>query len=266
MAKYAGMEDLSPSAPVPAPRERPAPAGHEEWVASVLGADLGAPRRQRHTARRVYDRLVSERGCEGSHSTVRRFVGDWRLARSAGAGEGCLELEWPVGACQADFGSFRAVVAGEAPDPKPLVATLPHSSDGQCVALRSQRPECLRAGLAEVLSRRGRAPRAVVPDDATEAGRPVRGEVTEPGPFSRLRGHHRFESRCRDPRSGNERGSAGNAVGLPRRDPLAPVPSVGSMAEPSAPLAGGGCARPSASASCRDGRPPPRRRAGTSRG
>lgn len=64
----------------------------------------------------------------------------------------------------------------------------------------------------------------MVPDDATEAGRPVRGEVTEPGPFSRLRGHHRFESRCRDPRSGNERGSAGNAVGLPRRDPLAPVP------------------------------------------
>ena len=93
-----------------------------------------------------------------------------------------------------------------------------------------------------------------MPDDATEAGRPVRGEVTEPGPFSRLRGHHRFESRCRDPRSGNERGSAGNAVGLPRRDPLAPVPSVASVAEPSAPLAEG-CARPSASASCRDGRP-----------
>lgn len=95
------------------------------------------------------------------------------------------------------------------------------------------------AGLAEVFPRWGRAPRAVVPDDATEAGRMVRGEVTEPGPFSRLRGHHRFGSRCRDPRSGNERGSVGNAVGLPRRDPLAPVPSVGSTAEPSAPLAEG---------------------------
>lgn len=179
----------------------------------------------------------------------------WRLARSAGAGEGCLELEWPVGACQADFGSFRAVVAGEAPDPKPLVATLPHSSDGQCVALRSQRPECLRAGLAEVLSRRGRAPRAVVPDDATEAGRPVRGEVTESGPFSRFGGHYRFESRCRDPCSGNGRGSVGNAVGFLRCNLLVPVPSVASVAEPSAPLAEG-CARPSASASRRDGRPP----------
>lgn len=179
---------------------------------------------------------------------------EWRLARAAGAGGGCLELEWPVGACRADFGNFRAVVAGEALDPKPLVATLPHPDDRQCAALRPQRAERPCAGLAEVFPRWGRAPRAVVPDDATEAGRPVRGEVTEPGPFSRLRGHHRFESRCRDPRSGNERGSAGNAVGLPRRDPLAPVPSVASVAEPSAPLAEG-CARPSASASRRDGRP-----------
>ena len=38
-----------------------------------------APRKQRHTARRIYDRLVEERGFEGSYSTVRRFVRDWRL-------------------------------------------------------------------------------------------------------------------------------------------------------------------------------------------
>ena len=46
VAKYAGMEGLSPSAPVPAPRERPALAGHEAWVGSVLEADLAAPRKQ----------------------------------------------------------------------------------------------------------------------------------------------------------------------------------------------------------------------------
>lgn len=65
VAKYAGMEGLSPSAPVPAPRERPALAGHEAWVGSVLEADLAAPRKQRHTARGIFDRLVSERGCGG---------------------------------------------------------------------------------------------------------------------------------------------------------------------------------------------------------
>lgn len=71
VAKYADMEDVSPAAPTPAPRSRPALAGHEAWVESVLESDLGAPRKQRHTAKRVYDRLVGERGYEGSYSTAR---------------------------------------------------------------------------------------------------------------------------------------------------------------------------------------------------
>lgn len=130
VAKCAGMEDLSPSAPVPAPRERPALAGHEEWVASVPEADLGAPRKQRHAARRVYDRLVAGRGYEGSHSTVRRLVREWRLARAAGASGGCLELERPVGACRADFGNFGAAVAGEALDPNPSSRRRPTPTTG----------------------------------------------------------------------------------------------------------------------------------------
>ena len=254
VAKYAGMEDLSPSAPVPSPRERPALGGHAEWVGSVLEADLAAPRKQRHTARRIFDRLVGERGYEGSYSTVQRYVREWRLARSAGAGEGYLELEWQAGTCQADFGNFRAVVAGEPLDLKLLVATLPHSNDRQCVALRSQRSECLCAGLAEIFSRWGRAPRVVVLDNATEAGRMVRGEVTESRLFSQFRGHYRFESRYCNPYSGNEKGSVENAVGFLRRNLLVPVPSVASVAELNALLAEG-CARLNAEASCRDGRP-----------
>lgn len=74
VAKYADMEDMSPAAPMPRRRGRPALEGNEEWVAGVLEADLGAPRKQRHTARRIYDRLVAERGYGGSYSTVQRFV------------------------------------------------------------------------------------------------------------------------------------------------------------------------------------------------
>ncbi len=50
VAKYADMEDMSPAAPVPVRRERPALGGDAAWVESVLEADLGAPRKQRHTA------------------------------------------------------------------------------------------------------------------------------------------------------------------------------------------------------------------------
>lgn len=41
VAKYADMEDMSPAAPMPQRRGRPALEGNEEWVAGVLEADLG---------------------------------------------------------------------------------------------------------------------------------------------------------------------------------------------------------------------------------
>lgn len=254
VAKYADMEDMSPVPPLPAERGRPALEGHAEWICSVLEADLGAPRKQRHTAKRVFDRLVAERGYEGSYSTVRRFVADWRRSRAPGGGEGYLELEWAPGACQVDFGNFRAVVAGEALDLKLLVLTLPHSNERQCVALRSETSECLCAGLAEVFGRWGRAPRVVVLGNATEAGRRLRGTVVESRLFSQFRGHYRFEARFCNLYSGNEKGSVENAVGFLRRNLLVPVPAVGSTAELNAALADG-CARLRASSSCRDGRP-----------
>lgn len=77
---------MQPDAPMPQRRGRPALAGNEEWVASVLEADLGTPRKQRHTARWIYDRLVAERGYAGSHSTVQRLVRELRLARAATGG------------------------------------------------------------------------------------------------------------------------------------------------------------------------------------
>ena len=220
------------------------------------GADLGAPRKQRHTAKRVFDRLVDERGYGGSYSTVRRFVLDWRQARSAGGGEGYLELEWPAGTCQAGYGNFRAVIAGEELDLKLLAATLPHSNDRQRVAARSQASECMCAGLAEIFGPWGRAPRAMVLDNATEAGRMVRGEVTESRLFSQFRAHYRFEARYCNPYSGNEKGSVENAVGFLRRNLLVPVRSFGSMEELNRHLAAG-CAGLNAASRARDGRPTP---------
>ena len=161
VAKYADMGDMQPAAPMPRRRDRPALAGNEEWVASVLEADLRTPRKQRHTARRIYDRLVAERGHAGPCSTVQRFVRELRLARAAAGGEGYLEPGWAPGTCQVDFGNFRAAVGGRTLDLKLLVATLPHSNDRQCVALMSQRSGGrARSPSPSWRSGRGSAPRS----------------------------------------------------------------------------------------------------------
>jgi hypothetical protein len=71
--------------PVPAPRKRPegwpAPAlgEYRELVDEWLVADQTAPRKQRHTAHRVWRRLVDERGADVSERQVRRRVRERRL-------------------------------------------------------------------------------------------------------------------------------------------------------------------------------------------
>lgn len=133
VAKHADMEDMSPAAPLPRDRPLTAVGPHAVWIDSVLEADLGAPRKRRHTARRIYDRLVAE---------------------------GFPGLEWAPGTAQVDFGNFHCVLAGVPTDMKLLVVSLPHSNARYRVATRSERSECLCDGLARVFEWMGRARRA----------------------------------------------------------------------------------------------------------
>lgn len=255
VAKYADMGDMSPSAPVGGGRPHPATDAYAGWLDALLEADRGAPRKQRHTAKRIFDRLVDERGYESSYSSVCRYVARWREENEVpSARGGYLELEWAPGAAQVDFGNFRCEIAGAARDMKLLVLTLPHSNARFCKAMFSERSECLCDGLRRIFEWIGRAPALLVLDNATEAGRMVRGRVTESALFSQFRAHYRCASRYRNPYSGNEKGSVGNAVGFLRRNLLVPQPSVGSLDELNAMLRAG-CERVNAAARCRDGRP-----------
>lgn len=129
---------------------------------------------------------------------------EWRAARRAGGGEGYLELEWAPGTAQADFGNFEADVAGERLALKLLVVSPPHPDARYARACMSQRSERMCEGLSGIFGQIGRAPAALVPGNATEAGRMSRGEVTESRLFSLFRAHYRCASRYRDPYSGND--------------------------------------------------------------
>lgn len=137
---------------------------------------------------------------------------------------------------------------------KLLVVSLPHPDARYARACMSQRSECTCEGLSRIFGQIGRAPAALVPGNATEAGRMSRGEVTESRLFSLFRAHYRCASRYRDPYSGNEKGSVENAVGFIRRNLLVPVPSVGALEKLNG-MPEAGCALLNAASFCRDGRP-----------
>ena len=171
VAKYADMEDCSPK---PKADRRYGskidPYAHlvDEW----LEADRLLPRKQRHTIRRVHDRLLAETDYDGEYSTTMRYVHRWREAnRGVPDREGYVRLEWAAGSMQVDFGVARARIAGEMADVHCLVVSLPYSNMRLCVALPGENAECLCHGLMLVFEHIGGVPPVIVMDNATGAGR-----------------------------------------------------------------------------------------------
>ena len=72
------LESAVPPARKTPERGSPALGGHEATIRRWLEEDRAAPRKQRHTARRVWQRLRDEEGAAVAESTVRAFVAQVR--------------------------------------------------------------------------------------------------------------------------------------------------------------------------------------------
>jgi len=72
----------------------------EKW----LKEDHERPKKQRHTAARVYRRLVDEHGFQGGESTVRRWVREWKSSHGESSKQSVIPLDPEVAresGCQA---------------------------------------------------------------------------------------------------------------------------------------------------------------------
>lgn len=225
--KYATMEDCSPKPAVRKGRRSLIDA-YSGTVDSWLSADRLMPRKQRHTARRVYARLVEEEGFEGSYSSVQRYVKRWREEHRSD-GDGYLELDWSAGVMQVDFGEAVATIGGGDVKVHCLVATFPHSNMRYVAAMPGENAECVCEGLAQIFDHIGMVPRVLVLDNATGAGHRVAwNKVTVVRVFAMFCDHYRLETRFCNPYSGNEKGSVENAVGFLRRNLMVPKPNAES--------------------------------------
>lgn len=129
VAKYAKQEDCSPQ-PKRDRRFGRKTDAYAALIDQMLEADRMMPRKQRHTARRIFDRLVAEHGFDGSYSVVRRYVKEWHETNRESS-HGYLRLEWDPGVMQVDFGVALADVAGaHGAFPGGHVAILEHALRG----------------------------------------------------------------------------------------------------------------------------------------
>lgn len=196
-----------------------------------LEADRKVPRKQRHTAWRLFCRLRDEYGFRGSYSSVKRYVRKKKYVMKVQSA-GFLPLERTPGCGQVDFGEFLYYDAGgQEQKGYALTISFPHSNMGYTQAFPSQNQECLLEGMKRIFEHMGGVPPRLRFDNMTTAvAQVLRGterSLTEG--FSRFMMHYRFQAEFCNPASGNEKGNVENKVGYSRRNAFVPVPTITSF-------------------------------------
>ena len=228
--------------PLPPPRKayraRPRPA-IDEWATVIDGwliEDQSAPRKQRHTARRIWQRLVAEHGAQLAEVTVSRYVARRREELGQTKVEVAIPQTHAPGAeAEVDFGEFYAEIAGVNTKLWMFVMRLSHSGRALHVAFTSQAQEAFLEGHVLALSHFGGVPARIRYDNLGPAVvRVLKGrDRTESERFIALRSHYGFDSFfCIPGKAGaHEKGGVEGEIGRFRRRHLVPVPKVGTVAE-----------------------------------
>lgn len=225
--KYVRMEDPSPK--IPAKRRAPSMLDdHAPLIDKWLEEDRKNWHKQRHTARRVFERLVAEQGFEGSCSTVQRYVKRCKEERR-GSGSQYLDQDWPPGEMQVDFGQADFRIVGVRTRMHNLVCAFPFSNVGLAQVFYGETAECVCEGLSAVFEHIRGVPRKIVFDNATGVGRRVCGVIGTSKLFSAFAAHYGFSYAFCNPRAGHEKGSVENKVGAMRRSLFVPVPQFDNV-------------------------------------
>ena len=207
-----------------APRPKPRLESFLPVIHQILEADKKAPRKQRHTARRIFERLRDEHGYTGGLTIVKEAVASWRL-RSA---EVFIPLAHPPGEAQVDFGEAEIQLDGVPTKVALFVMTLPYSAAIFVVAFPRECTEAFLEGHLRAFAFFGGVPRRISYDNSRIAVARILGgrdrKVTDA--FLRLKSHHLFDSHFCLVGGPNEKGHVEALIGFARRKFLVPVPII----------------------------------------
>jgi transposase len=220
-------------------RESPALGPWRPVIRGWLEAEVAdkVARKQRHTARRVWQRLVEEHGAEVSESSVRSYVAQVKAELARTDLDVTVAQEHAPGAdAEVDFGEFRARIDGELLVLQLFVMRLSASGRGFAVAFVHQAQEAFFEGHALAFAHFGGVPTGQVRYDNLKAAvlRILLGrDRIENGRFIALRSHYGFTSFFCQPgvKGAHEKGGVEGEVGRFRRRHLVPVPAFDSLDE-----------------------------------
>ncbi|UCF55563.1 MAG: IS21 family transposase [Bradyrhizobium sp.] len=217
-----------------APIRRPKLDAHLKFIEQILDADAHVPAKQRHTARRIFERLRDERGYDGGYSTVRDYLRPRRQARK----EVFVPLMHPPGHAQADFGEATVVLGGTELKVRFFVMDLPHSDAIFVKAYHAETAEAFCDGHVEAFAFFGGVPLSILYDNTRLAVAQILGDGTRKRShlFAALQSHYVFDDRYGRPAKGNDKGKVEGMVGFARRTFMVPIPRARDIDELNAML------------------------------
>src|SRR5271154_222148 len=216
------------------PVRRPKLDGWVGAIDQILEDDKARGKKQRHTAKRIFERLRDERAYTGGYTIVKDYVRLRKLSQR----EMFVPLEHPPGDAQADFGEAMVVIAGVERKAHYLVVDLPQSDDCFVMAFPAETTEAFLEGHNQAFAYFGGVPRSMLYDNTRIAVKEIAGdgERKPTEAFSRLQSHYLFAAKFGRPGKGNDKGNVEGLVGYARRNFMVPVPRVASWEELNAHL------------------------------
>nr|WP_325300896.1 IS21 family transposase [uncultured Dysosmobacter sp.] len=222
--KYLDATDFSPRCP--AATSRPSILDpHKPFIDEILEQDRKVWRKQRHTARRIFERLREERGYEGGLTLVQNYVAE-RKRLMAQPDDCFLDLKWAPGSAQIDFCDVDVIVRGSVMRMFLFTLSFPFSNTGFCQLFAGVTAECICQGLINIFLFLGCVPALIVIDNATGAVKRICKRVLECDLYRSLRLHYGFESRACNPDAGHEKGNVERKGAYFRKHLFVPRPRV----------------------------------------
>lgn len=212
------------------PRAQPVLDPVKPIIEAWLEQDVGRPRKQRHTAQRIYERLCEEYQFKGHPATVRRYVAKAASSRQ----EVFMPLAFEPGEeGQVDWHEGWVIESGQMRKVQFFCIRLCYSKASFVWPYERATLESFLDGHVRAFEYFGGVPRRLAYDNLKSAvvqiGRGKERRLNER--FKHLRSWYLFETRFCNVARGNEKGDAENLAKRSERTYLTPPPEVGGLNE-----------------------------------
>jgi len=203
-------------------------------IDSWIEGDKDKPKKQRHTARRVFNRLIEEEGYKGCESTVCRYVRWAKVKFGISNSKAFIPSDPEAGyEAEVDWGTANAIVAGKEILLKYFCMRSKYSGKHFVRCYPCERQQAFFDAHIHGFQFFGGVFPVLIYDNLTTAIRKVlqgKGRIEQEG-FRKFKAYYSLDARFCNPDSGNEKGGVEGLVGFARRNYMVPVPEADSLSE-----------------------------------